>query len=447
MIMLKRAISFLLALVLCLGLTSFAWADPVASPTDPPHECSYTIPGEITKKPTCKDAGEQEMKCSCGKTTTVTLPKLTTHTWDTTWSATTDNHSRKCKVCGITESAAHTWGTWTFDETQHSHKCTVCGYSSVKENHKFAADKWEKDANNHWQICTVCGGKGKVEAHKWDSGKITTAATCVKSGVKTYTCTVCKATKTESIGYGSHVWGDGAVEKDATVTEPGTLVRTCKVCGKARSEEISRLGLRMTPEELTTVVSGENNIFHIRLDDELHVIMQGALTPEEMECLQDGWPAEITLTAEDVTMDVPDRTLDELMERRDNLLSCFHLQLSKSVYTSADEVSTTESLSTPANPLIMALDFPQTMPQPDGKKERHYFLYSLEGDTAEKVAFQLEEDGSGIRFQTDKMDGTFVLLFRDGNGGSFNPMILVFGLVGLIALGGIGFLVKKMFFS
>ena len=484
--MLKRVISFLLALVLCLGLTSFAWAegDPENCPDEqhqwgtgtitPAATCkakgirTYTCAscgktktedieidsnahswdnGKVTTAATCKDPGVKTYTCSaCNETKTESIPKLTTHTWDT-WSSDADKHSRNCTVCGTPESAAHTWGAWTYDETQHSRKCTVCGYSSAKENHKFTTDKWEKDTSSHWQICTVCGGKGKVEAHKWDSGKVTTAATCVKKGVKTYTCTVCKTTKTESLGYGSHIWGDGSVEKDATITEPGTLVRKCDVCGKVRSEVISRLGLRMTPEELTAVVAEENNVLRIRLDDELYVIMQGVFTPEETECLQDGWPAEITLKAVDVTMDVPDQTLDELMERRDNLLSCFHLQLSKSVHTSADEVSETESLSTPANPLIMALDFPETMPQPDGKKERHYFLYSLEGDSTEKVAFQLKEDGSGIRFQTDKMDGTFILLFRDGNGGSFNPMVLVFGLVGLTALGGIGFLVKKVFFT
>lgn len=406
----KRIVSILLILIMCLGMVSFVWADDKqqsgngggakagnASPTDVSHTHSYTVKETPS---TCSKAGTRVSSCTCGDTQTETLPLLP-HTWDTG------------KITKEATCAAEGVKTYT---------CSVCGTTKTESI-------------------------PKLTTHKWDSGKVTTAASCVKKGVRTYTCTVCKTTKTESLGYGSHIWGDGSVEKDATITEPGTLVRKCDVCGKVRSEVISRLGLRMTPEELTTVVAEENNVLRIRLDDELYVIMQGVFTPEETECLQDGWPAEITLKAVDVTMDVPDQTLDELMERRDNLLSCFHLQLSKSVHTSADEVSETESLSTPANPLIMALDFPETMPQPDGKNERHYFLYSLEGDSTEKVAFQLKEDGSGIRFQTDKMDGTFILLFRDGNGGSFNPMVLVFGLVGLTALGGIGFLVKKVFFT
>ena len=59
-------------------------------------------------------------------------------------------------------------------------------------------DWTNKDANNHVKVCKNC--KHEVtEAHKWDAGKVTTAATATKAGTKTYTCTVCKATKTESI--------------------------------------------------------------------------------------------------------------------------------------------------------------------------------------------------------------------------------------------------------
>ena len=39
----------------------------------------------------------------------------------------------------------------------------------------------------------------EVEDHHWDGGKITKAATYTATGVKTYTCTVCGATKSETI--------------------------------------------------------------------------------------------------------------------------------------------------------------------------------------------------------------------------------------------------------
>ena len=43
--------------------------------------------------------------------------------------------------------------------------------------------------------------------HTWNSGSVTTSATCTSSGVKTYTCTLCGATKTETIASLGHNWG------------------------------------------------------------------------------------------------------------------------------------------------------------------------------------------------------------------------------------------------
>ena len=45
--------------------------------------------------------------------------------------------------------------------------------------------------------------------HTWNSGTETTAATCTKEGVKTFTCTVCTATKTEPIAKLAHKAASG----------------------------------------------------------------------------------------------------------------------------------------------------------------------------------------------------------------------------------------------
>ncbi len=53
--------------------------------------------------------------------------------------------------------------------------------------------------------CSVCDAvivkqeTVPAKGHSWDEGKVTTAPTYEKTGVKTYTCGICKATKTESI--------------------------------------------------------------------------------------------------------------------------------------------------------------------------------------------------------------------------------------------------------
>lgn len=67
--------------------------------------------------------------------------------------------------------------------------------------------------------CTVNCDNG----HHWDDGKVTTPATCKEAGTKTYTCTACETTKTESIAkLTTHTPGAEATE---------TTAQTCTTCG------------------------------------------------------------------------------------------------------------------------------------------------------------------------------------------------------------------------
>lgn len=77
--------------------------------------------------------------------------------------------------------------------------CGICGepYGSLGE-HSYSED-WSHDENEHWHECVVCGDKKDTDAHSWDEGEITTQPTASAEGVKTYTCTVCGAAKTEAV--------------------------------------------------------------------------------------------------------------------------------------------------------------------------------------------------------------------------------------------------------
>ena len=75
--------------------------------------------------------------------------------------------------------------------------------------------------------------------HDWDEGVVTTAATCKKEGVKTYTCKVCGATKEEPIPVlEEHIWDDGVVSVPATCKDKGVKTFTCTSCGELKYEEI-----------------------------------------------------------------------------------------------------------------------------------------------------------------------------------------------------------------
>ena len=98
--------------------------------------------------------------------------------------------------------------------------------------------------------CSVCGTVIKAQeevpakGHSWNEGEITTSPTCENAGVKTYTCTVCNATKTKAIDATGHTPVEVA-EQPATCEESGHTAGTkCSVCDAILSgmEEISATG-------------------------------------------------------------------------------------------------------------------------------------------------------------------------------------------------------------
>ena len=108
----------------------------------------------IRTNPTCTDGGYTTYNCSCG-----------------------DSY-----VSNYTNAKGHTVVT----DKAVSATCTKDG----------------KTAGSHCSVCnTVITAQKTVSAtgHSYDSGKVTKAPTVTATGVKTYTCTKCKATKTETI--------------------------------------------------------------------------------------------------------------------------------------------------------------------------------------------------------------------------------------------------------
>ena len=128
--------------------------------------------------------------------------------------------------------------------TLHQHntnKATV----KIVCNHKY-----DNDCDS---TCNACGEKREIQ-HKYDGGKVTTAATCVQEGVKTYTCSVCGAKKTEAIAKTAHTYDSGKVTVPATCTTDGVKTYTCTVsgCGHQKTEAIPKLGHHFDEGKVTT---------------------------------------------------------------------------------------------------------------------------------------------------------------------------------------------------
>ncbi len=181
-------------------------------------------------KPTCTKSGKKQVKCKqCGYVKTTTI-KATGHKYD--------------KGTIVKIATCKTTGTKVYICTICKHKKSVVipKTTTHKWNSEYTIDKQPtKTAEGSKSIhCSVCntiksGSLVKIPKlaecnHIYDNGVVTKEATCIENGVKTYICTLCKATKTESIPKTDHTFTEYTITKDSTCTEIGEKTRTCKIC-------------------------------------------------------------------------------------------------------------------------------------------------------------------------------------------------------------------------
>ena len=160
-------------------------------------------------------------------------PSKLDHHFNGYWTKDANSHWHTCTLCGtaISDKADHKFDN-ACDEI-----CNICGYKRTIE-HDYSTD-YTSDENSHWRVCTVCGDKTDFGSHVWDEGKVTKAPSCTDIGIRTYTCSVCKKTRTEEIDATGHtVVIDKA--KPATCTKTGlTEGSHCSVCGEIiKAQEI-----------------------------------------------------------------------------------------------------------------------------------------------------------------------------------------------------------------
>ena len=234
--------------------------------------------GKVTKAATCTTAGTKTYTCTrCKKTRTETIA-ATGHkeVKDAAVAATCETTGKTegshCSVCGTvlkaqttTAALGHNWdsgkvtkaATCTTAGTK-IYTCTRCkktrtetiaatGHKAVKD--AAVAATCETAGKTEGSHCSVCGTVLKSQTtiaalgHNWDSGKVTKAATCTAAGTKTYTCTRCKKTRTETIAATGH-----KVVKDAAVAA------TCETAGKTEGSHCSVCGTVLKAQTTTAAL-------------------------------------------------------------------------------------------------------------------------------------------------------------------------------------------------
>lgn len=198
-------------------------------------------------------------------------------------------HSFEPAIVTIHYNPAMNWtleadGTWQGYKVSSKGACLHTGYGTTENTVPATCG----EAGRVDTICSNCGEIVSTKeipatgAHTWDNGTVTTEPTETTPGVRTFTCAVCRATRTETIpatgehtfvftknvaptcttdGYDlytcsgcgatekrnskpalGHKWDNGTVTIAPTETTPGERTYTCTVCGQTKNEIIPATG-------------------------------------------------------------------------------------------------------------------------------------------------------------------------------------------------------------
>ena len=189
---------------------------------------------------TCETTGKTEGS-HCSVCNTVIKAQTTTaalgHSWDggkVTKAATCTTAGTKIYTC-------------TRCKKTRTETIAATGHKAVKDAAVAATcETAGKTEGSHCSVCnTVIKAQTTVAAlgHSWDGGKVTKAATCTAAGTKTYTCTRCKKTRTETIAATGH-----KVVKDAAVAA------TCETTGKTEGSHCSVCGTVLKAQTTTAAL-------------------------------------------------------------------------------------------------------------------------------------------------------------------------------------------------
>lgn len=173
--------------------------------------------GKITTQPTCTEEGVKTFQCMvCGKTKTEKVSALG-HDWNEDFTVDkeatceeTELKSIHCKRCDSKK-----------DETVIPAKGHIAGEKKIENATEAVCEAG--GSYDEVVYCTVCNKeisrktiKTEAKGHKWDSGKITKEPTYTEQGTRTYTCTVCGKTKTETVDVLKEEYNVGSTYEDAT---------------------------------------------------------------------------------------------------------------------------------------------------------------------------------------------------------------------------------------
>ena len=223
--------------------------------------------GTVTKESTDKETGIKTYKCkNCNETKTEVIPVNKDESNVDSEAPVIDVSSAKLSTKSATKGDTVTFSVRITDnvgvnsslinvenlETKKEIFIHDPKYDEKNDVYIYSMKIDETIPNGHWRVAAVRADDavGNVEiktfiqneyifvvsrdnkdVHQWEEGKIVLKPTCTKEGSLIYTCSICKATKTEVLKALGHDYSkDWTIDKKATCTESGSKSHHCTRC-------------------------------------------------------------------------------------------------------------------------------------------------------------------------------------------------------------------------
>ncbi len=402
---------------------------------------------------TCTKTGLTEgKKCSaCGVTLQAqTVTPIIPHPWSTGYTHNAEQHWQVCTVCNAENTrSGHSWdgGTAKTPATEYVtgemlYTCTVCGgtktevIAKLDHTHKWKTE-WSVDNNYHWRDCTECGAHDSDIAHNWGTGTVTVEPTCTKTGTRSFTCSDCGRTKTETEPMAAHTeeiipavpatctatgltegkrctvcntvtiaqtvtaklehsWNNGVITTQPAAGTPGIKTFTCTLCGAVKTEQIF-LGAISTDVEI------KENVPQTELKTSNDDLIKAALEEDEQEIVKNGINVKIILSIEDATVSVQTNDKKKVETEISKVSHCklgqyLDVKLLKIIGETEEKIAETKA------PITVTFEIPESL---RGKKE--YSVIRVHGSETTILKDQ-DNDPNTVTIATDKFS-TYALVY------------------------------------
>lgn len=259
-----------------------------------------------------------------------------------------------------------------------------------------------------WEKTSYNDAKEEHTTHVWDKGTITKAPTCTEAGEKTYTCTVCGESKTETVeASGHHYSTEWTIDKEATTTETGSKSHHCTICGdKADITIIPKIEEEVKPEIKVEVVK-KDDVPETSLSGSKDDVINSVLTEDEIKAVKAGAKADLTINVSNAG-DTDKTLIEKKLNTGEKIGTILNIEVKKSIDGKESDVKELGE----GKELTFTFVIPDSLVNKDSSIERTYGVIRIHNGVAESLKVDYNKEDNSITFATDRFS-TYAIVYKD----------------------------------